>query len=149
MSPQASDQNGNSEIQSNQKPAEFRFATYNVQSVSSSMKIDALKKKFQTYKLDVMGNQETHLKDTSQKTLPKRVFYSIGKPTTVPGMGFLSKHEGTLKIVNDKVITREILHKNKKYESINCYAPLCSAVRRTLQQGKVSMMPSITLCSKN
>ena len=92
MSPQASGQNRNSEIQLNRKATEFREATYNVQSISSSMKMDALIKDFQTYKLDVMGIQETHLKDTLQKTLLKRVFfYCFGKPITVSGIGFLSK----------------------------------------------------------
>ena len=92
MFPQASGQNGNSEIQSSRMAAEFRLATYNVQSITGSMKMDALIKDFQSYKLDVMGIQETHLKDTFQRTLPKNVFfYSIGKPTTVSGMGFLSK----------------------------------------------------------
>ena len=34
MSPQASGQNGNSEIQSSRKAAEFRLATYNVRSIT-------------------------------------------------------------------------------------------------------------------
>ena len=38
-------------------------------------------------------------------------------------MGFLSKHEGTLKVMNDRIITVEIVQKNKNYKFINCYAP--------------------------
>ena len=120
-----------------------------MQSISSSMRMDALIKGFQTYKLDVMAIQEIDLKGTFQETFPKGVFfYSIGKPTTVSGMGFLSSHGGTLKVVNDRIIPLEIVQKNQKNKFIKCYVPLWSAIRRTVKQGKVSMIPSKTLCRK-
>ena len=89
ISSQASKQNDINEIQSNRKATEFRVATYNVQSIPSSIKLDAFIKDFQRYKLDVMGIQQTHVRDIFQKNLTKRVFFdSIGKPKTVSGMGF-------------------------------------------------------------
>ena len=97
----------------------------------------ALIKDFQTYKLDVMGIQETHLKDTFQRILPQGVFfYSIRKPTTVSGMGFLLKHEGTLKVANDRIITLEIAQKNKKYKFIKRNAPTLPLNERDPQRSE-------------
>ena len=69
---------------------------------------------------------ERHFPENSsqkKQTHQPLFFYSIGKPTTVSRMRFLSKHEGTLKVLNDGIITVEFIQKNKKYKTKNCYAP--------------------------
>ena len=150
MSPQASDQNGKREIQSNRKAAVFRVATYNVQSISSSMRLDALMVDSQNYKLDVMGMQETYLKDNFQRFFSEKAILqqhwkannSIRNGPSIEAWRYPESCE------QQDHNTRNRPEEQEGTNSKIALPPLCSSLWRTLKHGKVFLKPSWTLCRK-